>query len=426
MNDLLLELAADPYNPEINFRLGLEYDSIRQVAAAISYYLRAAEYGHEIDNELVYTALLKVARCLESQREREYTVSGALLQAVALLPERKEAYLFLSQYYERHQKWWESYAFAEIGLALEEHDPLKYDVGFYGEYCLDFQKAVAAWWIGRREETIIRLTVMKDMNIAPEYKAAVINNIKQLKLEIAPDPFELAERVSNIKKALKLRKPIGVAFNRFGSEHDGGYILVDDISDQDHLISFGVDKNIDFEKDMVARGCQVDAYDYSVDGFPEHLNGASFFKEKIGLAENGDTSLFQCIHNVTVFTDDLILKMDIEGGELDVLASTDSEDLAKFRQITVEFHEMNKLEDKAFYNKLLKGLTNLAKTHYPVLVHPNNDMPLLVIGNSPVPTVFEVLFLRKDSYEFEPEDNPLDGLTTRNNIYVPEMGLSFP
>lgn len=87
---------------------------------------------------------------------------------------------------------------------------------------------------------------------------------------------------------------------------------------------------------------------------------------------------------------------------------------------------MNQLTDVEFYSRALAAFEKLRLTHTPVLVHPNNDRPLMVMGNSPVPVVFEILYLRNDSYTWWSASNPFEGLSANNNVDVPEMGLSFP
>ena len=87
---------------------------------------------------------------------------------------------------------------------------------------------------------------------------------------------------------------------------------------------------------------------------------------------------------------------------------------------------MDQLTDIDFYTSALTAFEKLRETHTPVLVHPNNDRPLMVLGNSPVPVVFEILYLRNDSYTWNDLSKPFEDLASRNNVDVPEMGLSFP
>jgi len=56
----LIELASsDMLNPEHNFKIAREYELIGQTAAAMSFYLRTAEYGYDTHPNLVYASLIK-------------------------------------------------------------------------------------------------------------------------------------------------------------------------------------------------------------------------------------------------------------------------------------------------------------------------------------------------------------------------------
>ena len=182
IEQLVVELSKDPFNPELNYAVAQEYDRLNQNASAVSFYMRTAEYGEPKHTPLIYQSLINVARCLDEQIDRVATVSNCLLQAIAVMPFRPEAYFFLSQFHERLGHWREAYTFAEIGLTMS--DAFKQEpyalAGYYGKYCLEFEKAVSAYWVGRPDESLDLLNKLKDMDIAPEYKAAVLNNLDRL------------------------------------------------------------------------------------------------------------------------------------------------------------------------------------------------------------------------------------------------------
>lgn len=238
----------------------------------------------------------------------------------------------------------------------------------------------------------------------------------------ANNSLELHNRVSRVKEMLQLGTPTGIKFLRLGSMHDGGYVIADDITPDDYIISFGIADNVDFEKDLSEFGCAIDMYDYSVDGLPINVPNSRFFKEKIGIEENC-TPLKTCLNKTDK---DVLLKIDIEGSEYDLFSTATEEELERCRQITIEFHWLQNLVYENFYNKALLSFNNLRKTHTPVLIHPNNNSPFIVLGNSPVPVVFEILYLRNSTYKFEEEEDLFRGLLKRNNVNYPEIGLTFP
>jgi tetratricopeptide (TPR) repeat protein len=181
IKDLITELSNDPFNPVLSTTIAYEYEKIGQTASAVSFYLRTAEYGYHTHPEHVYVSLLRSSDCFEGQKNRTNTVLNLILKAIAYFPNRPEAWFKLSQYYERNKKWQESYTAAEVGLTFSRNRiaPLPLSVEYLGEYVLTFQKAVAAWWVGRKDESKELLEALSKMDIAPMYAQAVARNLKQ-------------------------------------------------------------------------------------------------------------------------------------------------------------------------------------------------------------------------------------------------------
>jgi hypothetical protein len=180
IEQLVIELSKDPFNPMLNFDVAVEYEKQNQTASAVSFYLRTAEYGHESHPTLVYASLLKVAHCFDDQNDRQATVTNCLLQAVAYLPYRPEGYFLLAQFHERLGQWQECYTWACIGLHHQLNSPLPVHVGYEGQYVLQFEKAVSAWWIGRKDESIEIFNKLDAMYLEPGYRQAVKNNIERI------------------------------------------------------------------------------------------------------------------------------------------------------------------------------------------------------------------------------------------------------
>jgi hypothetical protein len=180
IEQLVVELSKDPFNPALNFDVAVEYEKQNQTASAVSFYLRTAEYGIESHPTLVYTSLLKVAHCFDDQNDRNATVSNCLLQAVAYLPYRPEGYFLLAQFHERLGEWQECYTWACIGLHNQLNSPLPVHVGYEGQYVLLFEKAIAAWWIGRKEESLELLHKLDGMKLTHDYEVAVKSNLGRL------------------------------------------------------------------------------------------------------------------------------------------------------------------------------------------------------------------------------------------------------
>lgn len=178
---LIIEASSDPLNPEKNFWIAVEYEKLGQTAAAVSFYLRAAEYGVDTDPLIVYSSLLRISICMNGQKDRNHTVTNVLLQAMAYLPKRPEAYFLYSRFNERSQNWQECYTFAELGIKVSDiNDVLPIDVEYPGMYGLEFEKAVSGWWIGRREQSKNIFVNLLSQDISEEYRNAIIYNLSKI------------------------------------------------------------------------------------------------------------------------------------------------------------------------------------------------------------------------------------------------------
>jgi hypothetical protein len=189
MDKLLLEYIKNPKLSINNFNLGVYYESIKQYASAITYYLRSAEYSDiEKEKDIIYESLLKISICFNKLGNRPYNEKGWILHAISFIPKRPEAYFLLTVFHEKmsttnqNKEWQESYTTAIIGrLFLKNAKRTITNLGYYGEFGFEFQKAVAAWWVGRVNESRNSFLTMPDRFKIPEnYIQPIQNNLNFL------------------------------------------------------------------------------------------------------------------------------------------------------------------------------------------------------------------------------------------------------
>jgi len=177
------KFAVEPENVYFNYELARLYENIGQTAAAISFYLRAAE--RTVENPLlVYECMLKIGLCFERQGKRGNSARGAYEQALCILPKRPEAYYLLARHYERVGDHVNGYRFATQGLELAtDYEPkLRSSVEFPGKYVLTFQKAVSAWWWGKAAESRALFRELKGIadQLDPVHYEATQRNLSNL------------------------------------------------------------------------------------------------------------------------------------------------------------------------------------------------------------------------------------------------------
>lgn len=179
-SDHLIETyVQNPEDTYATYNIANRYYKDKHYASALSFYLKTAE--RSTIQDLTYTSLVLVAKCIAKLGRRQHAESIAYFNAISYLPTRPEAYYNLSVYYEVKKEYHNAYMHASIGLdyvsACKSNDLLDYP----GEFGLYFQKAVCAWFIGKKSESGELFKYLDKTYELPEYfKNTVRNNLKYI------------------------------------------------------------------------------------------------------------------------------------------------------------------------------------------------------------------------------------------------------
>jgi hypothetical protein len=200
LQNLLNSYITDSENPINNYNLAIYYDSINQLASAISYFLRSAERSDL--SEFQYECLIRSAYAFRKQGTRNFTVKSLLLHSLSLCPERPEAYYMMSKFYEEQETdghWNEVYMMSCLGLNMAKsynRDIVK-NIEYQGISQLIFQKAISSWYCGLCEESKkIFMSLLHDVkNISPDLVRLCLNNLAFMQTK----PFINFNKHQNIK-----------------------------------------------------------------------------------------------------------------------------------------------------------------------------------------------------------------------------------
>jgi hypothetical protein len=239
---------------------------------------------------------------------------------------------------------------------------------------------------------------------------------------VATDTEQAA--IINLLSYLTPRRSVRFRKIRLGCNGDGGYVLLDDFTDVSAALSFGIAAGCSWDTAIAEHGIDVYQYDHTVDGPPTANARFRFFKKEIAAVssdQSGDRwgrryvyteSLGYALAKLPSTAERVILKIDIDGGEWGIFDTATSEELARFVQIVGEFHHFDNAADPAWHDRARRVLAKLRSVFDVVHVHGNNNAPLNVIANVPVPSVFELTFVNKAVYECQETDEifptPLD------------------
>ena len=240
----------------------------------------------------------------------------------------------------------------------------------------------------------------------------------------------MASRI--VFEALRLLIPRdvpGVGKRRIGGVGDGGYVLLDRLDPVQTVMSFGIGPSVTFDRELAEQGHDILLFDHTIPALPDehprfawHRQGVSGQSDPANLLY----SLEDHMEKLPAGAVDPILKMDVEGAEWAALAAAPPAQLARFAQITLEFHTLLRLDEPGFNAEVQAALRALDRAFVPVHVHGNNFGEIGFAGGFVCVDTIEVTYARRDLFATQPSatvyPTPLD---TPNFDERPDFPLWF-
>ena len=194
------------------------------------------------------------------------------------------------------------------------------------------------------------------------------------------------------------------------NEGDGIYVILDDFKDVKIAYSFGIARNIQFDKALADRGIDVFMYDHTISKLP--YNNSRFHWFKIGICgkkphqnlKDLDTLIQENKHTSEK---DMILKLDVERWEWPAINDLNEKTLNQFKYILIEYHFSDFRESKMYYNVIKK----ISKTHQPFYARCNGDRSKIIkFGNNRICWILEVSYIIRQNNIFTFDDTiyPID------------------
>lgn len=210
----------------------------------------------------------------------------------------------------------------------------------------------------------------------------------------------------------------GIELIRLGPDGDGGYLVPNDLEGIEYAFSPGVSDESGFEADLAARGIRVFLADYSVDGPAETNPLFDFDKKYIGCLEN---PLFLTLDGwkqvrAREYGGDLLVQMDIEGGEFETIIGLSPALLKQIRIFIIEFHYLHQLWNKPWFRLVSRAFEKLLGTHTVVHIHPNNCCGSFTSRGLTLPRIAEFTFLRNDRVKTRRHRSDFPHALDRENV----------
>jgi hypothetical protein len=213
--------------------------------------------------------------------------------------------------------------------------------------------------------------------------------------------FSFLIEKKKLKNFFHKLKPYQTNFRliRLGNNHDGGYLIPDDLKNLNFCFSCGVGKNISFEQELLKKK-KIEFFfaDGTVDRLPITHKNFNFIKKNISNISNSKNFSINQFIKKKKKDKDYILKIDIEGHEYKAIIDIERKYLKEARIIIIEFHYINRILRSCYYDLIEYCFNKILETHVVVHMHPNNDGKSTTYRNFKIFNVLEITFLRKDRF----------------------------
>jgi FkbM family methyltransferase len=234
------------------------------------------------------------------------------------------------------------------------------------------------------------------------------------------DKKVVQNRVISFLDLLKDSTIVNCETKRFGSAHDGGYILYPKIEPETSVISCGIGDNASFDFEIAAEVKNVFMYDHTINNVVGLKSNMYFFKKGVN-KENADSfaTIAAIIEDNEIRKS--ILKLDIEGMEWEIIDSLEIDILRKFDQIIVEFHDLFQIALNHKSELYFRVLEKLISYFDIINMHPNNWGEFRILCGVPFVDTLELTMLNKN---IKIQKSPIiNNLNMPNNPLEPEFIL---
>jgi hypothetical protein len=202
-------------------------------------------------------------------------------------------------------------------------------------------------------------------------------------------------------RMLEPKQALGFKKLRVGRDRDGGYVQIDDFSEIDGALSFGIKDDASWDLEVAQRNIPVHQFDYTIDCAPVDHPLIHFHKLRIAEADAPDAACLDTLADTLLANSQrALLKIDIEGDEWGALGAASPRSLARFTQIACEFHDLGRLTNPVWYSRFFAVMKKLKEQFEVVHVHGNNYLPFMCMFNVLLPSVLEVTFANRAHYKF--------------------------
>ena len=201
-------------------------------------------------------------------------------------------------------------------------------------------------------------------------------------------------KIQTILNYLAPHKYLG-KIQRVGGKADGSYVVPIEILDKNtYLLSGGIENNNKFEIFVASRGITGIQIDNSISKPPQNHSNLKFLNATLGDTDKPGHVSLETLMNKVPKNKKILIKIDIDGGEIESLGSLSTKNLKRIDCLVMELHNLGSITSKndKIYN-LLNRLHNANLRS--IFIQANNACLTYTLSGTLIPDNIEITYVKK-------------------------------
>lgn len=231
------------------------------------------------------------------------------------------------------------------------------------------------------------------------------------------------------KDIIEVLRPYNTFYTkkRLGPKEDGGYVTPEYILENcSAIFTYGVGNDTRYEEEFsLIYDKPAYLFDHTIDREAWENGKIKFIPEGLGKDKKSCKEWYEHYKEFNL-SDEIILKIDVEGAEYDYINNTDISLMSdKVIGILLEIHWIDNEENR---KNAIKILTKLNEYFVLCHVHGNNWGELWEYEGYKIPKVLELSFINKKyvpKFKLDTQKYPIEGLDIPNNPNKEDYELNF-
>lgn len=228
-------------------------------------------------------------------------------------------------------------------------------------------------------------------------KGSVLNRFDSILSPLEYNEITTIKNTVKIQMILKYLAPYKYLgkIHRVGGKTDGSYVVpINMLGKNTYLISGGIEDNNRFEIYLASSGSTGIQIDNSITKPPQSHNNLQFLNSTLGNIDKPGYVSLESLINKAPKNKKILVKIDIEGSEIEALGSLSFKNLKRIDCLVMELHNLGSITSKK--DEIYNLLNRLHKANLrSIFVQANNACLTYTLAGTLIPDNIEITYVKK-------------------------------